>query len=171
LSILFIITIYPLSFISIYNKPVTRISASNWIYQNISNGSTILSEEWDDGLPLYLSGGNPGQYKYNPVFMYDHDTPEKWLRIQPKINEADYIILSSNRAYGSIMKLPEKYSQTTKYYQSLFYETGNFIKVAEFTSRPCFPPIGRELFCFNDDNAEESFTVYDHPKVMIFKKK
>jgi len=69
------------------------------------------------------------------------------------------------------MKFPQQYPQTIKYYQSLFNGTWNFTKVAEFTSRPCFPPIGnRQLFCFNDDGSEEAFTVYDHPKVSIFKR-
>ena len=103
--------------------------------------------------------------------MYDTDTPEKWLRIDPKIQNSDYIILTSNRAYGSTMKLPKRYPETIKYYQSLFNGTGNYIKVAEFTSRPCFPPSEFSWFCFDDDSSEESFTVYDHPKVMIFKKK
>jgi len=155
----------------IYTKSITRVSASEWIYNNIPAGATILIEEWDDGLPLYLSGKNPGQYKFNPVFMYDLDTSEKWLRINPKVQDSDYIAISSNRAYGSTMKLTKRYPKTIEYYLSLFNGTGDFIKVAEFVSRPCFPPLGKELFCFNDDNSEESFTVYDHPKVMIFKRK
>jgi len=42
-----------------------------------------------------------------------------------------------------------------------------FQKVAEFTSYPTLPFINYEL---RDDAADESFTVYDHPKIMIFKK-
>ena len=103
--------------------------------------------------------------------MYDVDTPEKWQRINPVINSVDYIIITSNRAYGSTMKLPKRYPQTTKYYQSLFTSSGDFNKVAEFTSYPCFPPGKYNLFCFNDDSSEEAFTVYDHPKVMIFKRR
>lgn len=102
--------------------------------------------------------------------MYDPDTPEKWLKINQKLEKVDYIFLTSNRAYGSTMKRPQDYPQTIKYYQSLFNGISNFQKIAEFTSRPCFPPLGRAWFCFNDDQADESFTVYDHPKVTIFKK-
>jgi len=162
--------VYPLSFMSIYTHPITRVSASEWIYKNVPSGSKIINEEWDDGLPLGLAFFPPVAYKHDQIFMYDFDTPEKWQKINGKLQMADYIFLSSNRAYGSTMKLPEKYPQTIKYYQSLFNSTGKFKMVAEFTSRPCFPPIGKPLFCFNDDNAEEAFTVYDHPKVLIFKK-
>ena len=102
--------------------------------------------------------------------MYDVDTSEKWQRINLVIDSVDYIIITSNRAYGSTMSLPERYPRTIEYYQSLFTSSGEFKKVAEFTSYPCFPPGKYNLFCFNDDSSEESFTVYDHPKVMIFKK-
>lgn len=170
--IIVIIVIYPVSFLSVYSRPITRVTASKWIYENIPAGSTVTYEEWDDGLPLGLPSYPPANFKTESLFMYDFDTPEKWRKLNEKLAKADYIFLTSNRAYGSTMKLPEKYPQTIAYYQSLFDNTGNFEKVAEFTSYPCFPPFGdKHLFCFNDDSAEEAFTVYDHPKVTIFKKK
>lgn len=155
---------------SIYFHPITRVSASKWIYENISTDSTVTFEEWDDGLPLGLPNYPPANFKTESLFMYDFDTPEKWQKINEKLTKVDYIFLTSNRAYGSTMKLPDKYPQTIKYYQDLFNGTGQFLKVAAFTSYPCFPPIGKSWFCFNDDSSEEAFTVYDHPRVLIFKR-
>lgn len=168
--LLIAVFIYPISFLSIYSRPITRVTASKWIYENIPNGSTVTYEEWDDGLPLGLPDYPPANFKTESLMMYDFDTPEKWQKLNEKLAKVDYIFLTSNRAYGSIMKLPEKYPQTTAYYQSLLNGTGKFKKAAEFTSYPCFPPFGKPLFCFNDDNADESFTVYDHPGVFIFQK-
>jgi hypothetical protein len=171
IPIIFMILVYPISFLSIYSRPITRVTASKWIYENVPAGSTVTFEEWDDGLPLGLVNYPPANFKSQSLFMYDFDTPEKWQKLNEKLAKVEYIFLTSNRAYGSTMKLPEKYPQTTKYYQSLFDNTGDFKKVAEFTSRPCFPPFGnKQFFCFKDDNADEAFTVYDHPKVIIFKK-
>jgi len=166
-----IFLIYPFSFLSIYSRPVTRVTASKWIYENIPAGATVTYEEWDDGLPLGILGYPPREYKVESLFMYDFDTPEKWQKINEKLAKVDYYFITSNRAYGSIMKLPDKYPQTTAFYQSLFNGSGDFEKIAEFTSYPCFPPFGdKHWFCLNDDSAEEAFTVYDHPKVMIFRK-
>jgi len=167
-----IILVYPISFLSIYSRPITRVSASEWIYQNIPQGSTLTFEEWDDGLPLSLPNYPYHFFKTESLFMYGFDTPEKWQKLNDKLAKVDYYLITSNRAYGSTMKLPDKYPQTIAFYQSLFSGTGDFKKVAEFTSYPCFPPFGnKHWFCFNDDSAEEAFTVYDHPKVMIFQKK
>ncbi len=170
--ILLTIIVYPISFLSLYFHPVTRVTASKWIYKNVPNKSVVTFEEWDDSLPLILPDYSLANFQTQSLFMYDFDTLEKWQKLNEKLSVVDFIFLTSNRAYGSTMKLPEKYPQTTHYYQTLFNDSGNFIKVAEFTSYPCFPPFGsKPLFCFNDDSAEEAFTVYDHPKVMIFKRK
>ncbi|MBU2577223.1 glycosyltransferase family 39 protein [Patescibacteria group bacterium] len=171
-TLIFILAIiYPLSFISIYTKPITRVTASRWIYRNIPIGSTLANEYWDDSLPLPLPNENHGKYSYESLSLYDPENEQKWEKIESQLENTDYIILSSNRLYGSIPKNPEYYPQTTKYYKNLFDGSLGFKKVAEFSSYPCFPPFGKALFCFNDDSSEEAFTVYDHPKVMIFKKK
>jgi len=66
-------------------------------------------------------------------------------------------------------KLPSDrcYQRTAIYYQELFSGKLGFKKVAEFTQYPTIPFLNIEI---DDQKADESFTVYDHPKVMIFKK-
>ena len=54
---------------------------------------------------------------------------------------------------------------TTRYYDLLFQGELGFELVQEFPSRPRLGPVE-----FNDDDADESFTVYDHPKPIVFKK-
>jgi len=168
LIVLFLI--YPLSFMAIYSRPITRLTASLWIYQNIPAGSVLATEHWDDALPLYLPGFDPAVYSNQTLELYNPDTAQKWQKINQQLAVSDYIILSSNRLYASIPKSPDHYPQSTKYYQDLFDGSLGFSKVAEFSSHPCFPPVGKSWFCFNDDSSEEAFTVYDHPKVLIFQK-
>jgi 4-amino-4-deoxy-L-arabinose transferase-like glycosyltransferase len=170
-SLLFLLLfIYPLSFLSIYSEPTTRLAASEWLYQNVPAGSTLANEHWDDALPLPLPSKTPAVFKSETLELYHFDTPQKWQKIARQLEKTDFLILSSNRLYAPLMKVSEKYPQTTQYYQDLFSGSLGFVKVAEFTSRPCFPPLKTHWFCFNDDEAEEAFTVYDHPKVIIFKK-
>lgn len=189
-----LLIIYPLSFISIYSRPNTRVEASYWIYKNIPPGSTLSSEEWDDGLPLSLERYIHEQYKGIQLPLYWPDNEEKWKLISQRLSQTDYVIETSNRLYGSIMTFPQKYPVSIKYYNSLFDGSLGFEKIAEFTSRPNIPLPDFMNICltppfvrygivdlkfqncplpgisFVDDYADETFTVYDHPKVTVFKK-
>jgi hypothetical protein len=190
---LLLMIIYPLSFMAIYTKPLTRVTASLWIFKNIPFGSTVSSEEWDDGLPVSIAGNTHEVYKKTQFPLYWPETQAKWDKIIPDLQKTDYVILTSNRLYGSIMTFPQKYPITIRYYDALFDGSLGFEKIAEFTSRPNIPipfmkwcinlPAARygivakpsqqcELpgVSFVDDYADETFTVYDHPKVIIFKK-
>lgn len=166
-SLFAIFLVWPLAFFSIYTKPHSRVQASKWIYANIPHESTLGVEHWDDALPLILDekrGYN--LFKFEELPMFDEDSEKKWAILQEKFNKIDYIIITSNRAYGSVPRLPERYSKTIKYYKDLFTGKLNFKEIAELTSRPSL--LGFELI---DDNADEAFTVYDHPKISIFKKR
>lgn len=188
LCILFSV-IWPLAFLSIYIRPHSRIAASSWIYQHIPPGSAVSCEHWDDCLPL----GGMVSYRGVELPLYNPDTSEKIPDLNIKLAQIDYLVLSSNRLYGSIPSHPDRYPLTTEFYRRLFAGEAGFVKIAEFTSRPnlplpfihwCLTPSdisygfvsrsGQECplpgISFVDDYAEESFTVYDHPKVIIFKK-
>ncbi|HEX7975985.1 MAG TPA: DUF2298 domain-containing protein, partial [Anaerolineales bacterium] len=129
-----------------------------------------------------MSGIYPPDINFN---MYWDDTPQKLDRFLRILNVSDYIVISSNRQWGSLPRLPERFPMTTVYYRNLLgcpaekdivwcyrvAQPGSFqgnlgydlVKV--FQSNPSIGPVQ-----INDQFAEEAFTVYDHPKVMIFKK-
>lgn len=173
LLILILSLYWPLSFIAIYSRPHSRVLASEWIYKNIPQNSTITSEEWDDGLPLGLPS-YINNYKNVGLGIYNTDNLEKWNLIADKLAGVDYIILSSNRLSGSIPRFPLRYPVASRYYPLLFQGKLGFTQVAKITS---FPSLGIplldsyiSLITINDQSAEESFTVYDHPQIYIFKK-
>jgi YYY domain-containing protein len=153
------------------------------------NGLGVANEgEWDDGLPLRMDGydGFGGIYPLELNFnMYWDENPEKRERFLRILDEADYILISSSRQWGSLPRLPERFPMTTVYYRNLLgcpseMSVENCYRIAEpgmfkgnlgfelvetFTSEPRLGPIR-----LNDQFAEEAFTVYDHPKVFIFQK-
>ena len=81
------------------------------------------------------------------------------------LDAADLIAISSNRLYGSIPRAPWRYPLARRYYELLFSGQLGFELERVFAS---YPRIGS--FELNDDHAEEAFSVYDHPKVLIFRK-
>lgn len=191
-----IMAVYPLSFVTIYLRPNSRIDASRWMYEHIPPGSSLAAEHWDDALPVNLPDEGHMQEIYPHVEfpLYWPDNQEKWKTMDTALQKVDYVVLTSNRLYGSLLAVPAMFPVTNRYYHELFDGSLGFEKVAEFTSRPNVPlPIGHWCLTppfirygviaypgqdcplsgisFVDDYADEMFTVYDHPKVIIFQKK
>lgn len=163
--------VWPISFVNIYSRNNTRVDATAWINQNIPSGKTLAIEHWDDGLPLI------GQQNYHMLTLplYDPDSVQKWTQINSQLKQTDFIIIASNRLYTPIQKLTDCknlpsfrcYPITSEYYKGLFEGNLGFKKVAEFSNPPTIPIINIRI---NDQSADENFTVFDHPKIMIFQK-
>jgi hypothetical protein len=66
--------------------------------------------------------------------------------------------------------LKEAYPELNSYYKYLF-ESGDFEMVAEFTSFPRIVLWGNSILSFNDEDSEETFTVFDHPVIRVYKRK
>jgi YYY domain-containing protein len=175
---------------TIYVRPHPRVAASRWIYENVPEGATVANEHWDWGLPLRLDGRDPFGGSYTGIEMqhYNEDILEKRQQLYRWLEEADWVFLASNRLYASIPRLPSRYPLTTEYYRALFAGELGFELEADFASYPALGP-----FVFPDQEnpfelmepdyvsqnrpvevplppAEEAFSVYDHPRVLIFRK-
>ncbi len=152
-------------------------------------GAGIANESsWDDGLPLRMYGYDPfgGIYQGGLNFeLYWDDNPEKLDRFLTTLDQADYILITSSRQWATTTRVPERYPLTTKYYRELMgcpleltieacYNQalpGDYLGNLGFELIEVFqssPHWGR--FEINDQPSEEAFTVYDHPKVFVFKK-
>lgn len=152
------------AFISIYTRPQTRIAASEYIYQHVSSGSVILTESWDDGLPVTVGTQSASVYQEKQLDMYQTDGSQKITYLASMLTSADYIAINSRRIYGTLMRLTAMYPITSKYYQLLFAGKLGYEKIGVFASYPTLLGI-----TINDDSSEETFQVYDHPKAFIFK--
>lgn len=194
-TLFFFHLIFGLSFLNIYSRPHSRIEASRLIYEQIPPSSAITNEYWDDPLPIHLPDTTPNQYQQITLSLFEPDTAEKWQYLTPILESADYFIMSSNRLWGSIPKANISYPQTSVFYQNIFDNQEPYLKIVSYpgfslpfldkcvyigpsdypykiknnrwfdVDQKCANP---GVF-FRDDTAEESFTVYDHPQVLIFK--
>ncbi|OAI42861.1 hypothetical protein AYO41_03345 [Verrucomicrobia bacterium SCGC AG-212-E04] len=158
--------LWTIGYSTIYRQPHTRVEASRWIYENIPPGSTLACEVWDDWLPLPLDGKRgPTLYRQIEMPLYEADTSDKRGRLLARLNQADYIIIASQKLTDSIPRMPHRYPFTISYYEGLKDGTLGFDKVAEFTR-----PIRFLGYPISTRSAEEAFSVYDHPPVTIYKK-
>ncbi len=152
-------------------------------------GSAVVNEtDYDYPLPFRVDGYDAfgGLYRGDlNLQVYWDDNADKLARFVTTLDQADYIFIPTNHQYAQITRLPERYPLTTLYYRELIgcplgeniircyheaqpgiYEGRlGFDLVAVFET---FPKLGN--IEINDQYAEEAFTFYDHPKVLIFKK-
>ena len=171
-ALLFLAGVWLGAFLKIYLQPHTRVQASKWILSHVPAGSVLAVEHWDDRLPLFQAA----RYRYVELPLYEvPDDKHKWYLINQRLAQADYLVIASKRLSAPLTKLADCqrykrcYPNTAKYYQNLFLGKRGFIKVAEFDFQPTLD-FGLFKITLDDNKADESFSVYDHPHVIIFKK-
>jgi hypothetical protein len=155
--------LWGLAFTSIYRRDHPRVAAARWIYENIPPPARIGNESWDDGQPLPLPGHDAGPYAGPVLPMFDPDSAKKVEDVVRALKGSDWVAVTSNRSYGNVTRVPEVFPMSRAYYSALFDGRLGFDLVADFTSYPSLGPL-----TFPDDRAEEQFTVYDHPRVLLF---
>jgi YYY domain-containing protein len=152
-------------------------------------GAAVANEtDYDYPLPFRIGSYDAfgGIYRGDlNLQVYWEDNAEKLARFKSVLDQTDFIFIPTNHQYAQITRLPERYPLTTEYYRQLigcpadkdiiwcyrvaepgmFQGKLGFDLVATFESYPSIGPL-----VINDQAAEEAFTFYDHPKVLIFGK-
>ena len=159
-SILLLLSILPgiAFFASVYARPDIRLAASNWMYRNIPQNANILSEGGNI-INLPIRTENEGK-RFNVVNFnfYNLDAKPKLLRqLVTNLAQADYILIPSRRIFADQARLRSQFPITNRYYQLLFSNQLGFKKIKQFSR-------------LNDEKAEETWSVFDHPKIRIYKK-
>ncbi len=174
---------YAVSYLGIYNATHPATRAGEWILENVPRDSLILREHWDENVP-----GLRG-YDFEELQIYNPDTHAKLAVMSDSLAAADYILIYSNRLYGTVPRLPDRYPVSREYYKLLFAGELGYRLESHFDTYPNLFGVG-----FVDDTfgrpdlpapsglaesdayhislnlgfADESFSVYDHPKALIF---
>lgn len=159
-----------LAFSSIYSVPHPYTLASRWIYEHVPPGSTILGVHWDDKLPVDLPGHSSHQFSmwapHHELAIYEPDDIQKIKKISAQLASADYIVFPSAKIPASIPRWQDHYQFSARLIQELF--SGKIGYTLEKTIKNS-PSLGNWL-TINDDVSDESLTLYDHPKVYIFRR-
>lgn len=183
------------AFVHVYDGEHPWITASRWIYAHVSQGAVLAVEHWDDRLPLPMDidgqARKESEYTSRELQPYDDpDSAEKLDGMLAVLAESDYVVLPTHRLWGTIPRWPQRYPLTTRYYQALFGGQLGY-QLEFFAAR--YPHLGPITFMdqpYTDPalpiplplrnykpsplviglgRADESFTVYDHPLVLIFR--
>lgn len=164
-SALGITALWGVGFVTIYSATHPRIAASEWIYANVPDGAILTAESWDDALPLRLEGQTK-TYRIESLDIYgDRPPEEKVEELYEALSNADYVVMSSDRLIYSVDNLPWRYAVQNEFYRRLLDGQLGFQLVYKAELRP-----GLFGVRYDDSKADESFSVYDHPRVHIFQR-
>ena len=178
---------YAVSYLTIYTSPHPAVRASAWLNANAPEGSVILKEHWEEGLPDLWT------FERRELPMYNPDSPQKLQTMLSELAQAEYLTFYSSRLFGTIPRLPDDYpipyAMTKAYYPLLFNGDLGYELVRVEEQYPSFlgvsfvndvfgrsgltPPellrgSSHSAIPINMGFADESFSVYDHPQVLIF---
>jgi 4-amino-4-deoxy-L-arabinose transferase-like glycosyltransferase len=185
-------SLYAMAYMNVFRQPDSRLAASAWIEANIPPGSKILVEPAQNTPPM-------GSYYHFPNFDRDYllradetrndryqlstldvyrrlfeqrmwggsrppDTdPQGYINAQLAAN--DWIVIDDTNVQF-YEHLPEgKYHVVKQYYRDLLAGRLGFRLEQTFKTYPSL--FGKEI---NDDGAELTFRLFDHPRVYIFRR-
>ena len=176
---------YALAFETIYSRPHPAVQASQWINRNVPTNATIITDNhWDEPIPDIYG------YRVRQIPIYERDTMEKMDIIAGHLSDGDYLIFYSNRTYGSVARLPERYPLSSQYYRLLFSGDLGYSPEKAFTSYPqllgltfvddtfsragisepeSLKALSHGSWTLNLGYADENVINYDHPKVLLFR--
>lgn len=155
--------------------PNSRVAASQWLWENTVPGTVVAHESvWDDRLPLPIRMGDGqnwtwpedhGQFSFVNLDVEAPDTPVKAARIAERLERADLLVLSSERLRQPIQALPARFPMMSAFYSML--ADGRLCFVPLYRHHSTYPLPGLPL---DDAWVQESWSVYDHPSVEIYRK-
>ena len=129
---------YALAYVNgVYGGVHTGVRASDWLNRNAPYGAYVLKEHWEESLPNLRS-----DFEFFDLPMYEDDRAGKTAVVADALADADYLVFFSNRLYGTIPRLPERYPVSTEYYRLLFSEQLGYTLADVQTSYPTLFGIG-----------------------------
>jgi len=169
---------YSFAYVNIYSVSDSRIQAQQWFLENVNPGAKIVMEDDVTYLPPIKNDSRftsrPFKEKsyyhimfiLNPYYFGWEDYPNRVKKrlIFNALKGADYIV-TSERHFQPYLKLEHYRPVEYQYYNDLFSGKLGFSLIKSFDPSPNLFGIS-----FNEDRAETFFKVFDHPKIVIFKR-
>ncbi|HEY2432460.1 MAG TPA: glycosyltransferase family 39 protein [Vicinamibacterales bacterium] len=177
------------AYLHVFVAPDARLTASAWVLHHVPLGAKVLIEPSQNMVPFgeYLTrtdfnrdyllrpsehgGVRDDQYHFvaldTYVYLYDRHVPEDAKRayIESRLAQVDYIVMDDTYLQF-YQHLPEgPHAAVKKYYDDLFAGRLGFEQIKTFKVYPSL--FGVQI---DDDAAELTFRLFDHPRVFVFKR-
>ena len=177
--------LYAAAYMNVFIKPDSRLAASEFLLRRVPEGSRILVEpshnipptgsyltKPDFNVDYVLWGRDSERRDYYHLFgldtyrwLYDpRPLPEeKRAYIEDRLAQVDYIVIDDTFLQFYEHLPASEHGVVKQYYQDLFAGRLDFQLMRSFKVYPRL--FGIDI---NDDAAELSFRLFDHPRVFVF---
>ncbi len=162
--------IFGIAFSKIYRVEDSRIQAGRWIAEHVPKGSRIGLEKGAFTMGGLISTANY-QLELLGMEMPFHTRGYLTCRgtsyfLQHHLQDLDHLIITDANRYAQFAAVPEMFPVVSGFYRRLLDGKLDFESTRRFKQYP-------ELLGlrFEDDGAEPSFLGFDHPAVVVFKRR
>lgn len=152
----------PLHYSPDLNIPSYRIRSFDFYH---IDQDTHLAQELESLTQLtdYIFIPSRRIFANNTCFRFEDDIPV--------IKSTSTELLLQGFKTNTCAYLQDKYPLLNAYYEDLFSTQLGFEHVATISSFPRITLFGKTIYSINDENAEETWTVFDHPVIRIYKRR
>ena len=162
--------VYGVAFARLYGEEDSRIEAARWIARSVPEGSRIGVERGGFSMrPLIRPERHPIRV-LQTITLFEgrgYVTCQAGVTyLQQRLLEVDYIAIVDVNRYQQFTAVPELLPVAAEFYHRLVAGELGFDLVRRFKHYPSL--LGLE---FTDDGTEPSFIGYDHPAVLLFKRR
>ncbi len=156
-------TVTGLSFAAMYQQADPRQQSWDWLAPRLFGGSVLLVEPTETG-PPFPDPPPAGAFGVEVVPLTEPAGPDKLAAIAERLARGDWMLISSRRQYGVLPAL-DRFPAMCGYYRALFSGRLGWEVAARFRRRSPVLNLWEPA-----DRAEETFSVFDHPRPMILRR-
>ena len=143
--------------------PHPHRTASRWLTMVGSADQTVAFETWDESIAIMPDNG-----AVQRVELPSYDLPDDEAKVERwcgELERADWVVLTSNRIYRTVLANPERFPRTGRLYRLLLTGEAGFEVLARVARGPRIFGLRWPV-----QWADESFVNYEFPQVVILRR-
>ena len=144
-------------------EPHPHQTASEWISPMLADKQVVAFEHWDEHIALDVVKGVVDRAE-----LPSYELPEKEGKLAlwtGALARSDWVILTSNRVYRTVLANPDRFEETARLYRLLLSGEAGFEVLARVRRGPRIFGLRWPV-----QRADESFLNYEFPQVVILRR-
>jgi YYY domain-containing protein len=144
-------------------EPHPHLTATQWISPMLAEDQVVAFEHWDEHIELHPEHGGLGR-----VELPSYELPDEGAKIEiwtDALASADWVVLTSNRVYRTVLANPVRFPQTARLYRLLLSGEAGFEVLTRVRRGPRIFGLRWPV-----QLADESYLNYEFPQVLILRR-